>query len=89
MELTQEFREKLIQLQRYDANFLRESEKALKGHLETQLRRLEKIKNQEKEMRVKYYDTELLVTCLFYHQKLAQDFAKLQIQHEQSKRIKI
>lgn len=58
-------------MQRFDRFiYVMESEKRLKGPIEKELKRLEKIKNSgNKTMKSSYFDNELTITCLFNHMK--------------------
>ena len=71
MVLSNEARESLISMQRFDRFiYVAESEKHLKVPIEAELRRLEKIKNAgNKLMKNTYFDTELTITCLYNHMK--------------------
>jgi predicted transcriptional regulator len=60
-----------MKVQRFDRFiYPMESERVLKKPIEDELRRLEKIKNEQKEMRGRYYDNELTITALYNHIKL-------------------
>lgn len=58
------------QMQRFDRYIYPfESEKILKVPIESEMRRLEKIKSANKPMWNTLYDNELTITCLYNHMK--------------------
>lgn len=60
-----------MKMQRFDRYIYQmESDRVLKEPITKELKRLQKMKNEYKEMRVKFYDNELTITCLFNHIKL-------------------
>lgn len=74
MELSEDARQNLMKMQRFDrVLYPIESDRTLKKPIEEELRRLEKIKNEQKEMRGRYYDNELTITCLYNHIKLVHE----------------
>lgn len=57
MELSEDARQGLMKLQRFDrVIYPMQSDKILKKPIEDELKRLEKIKNEQLAMRGKYYD---------------------------------
>ena len=71
MVLSSEARQALIEMQRFDRFiYVMESEKRLKGPIENELKRLERLKNAgNKSIKNTYFDNELTITCLFNHMK--------------------
>lgn len=71
MVLSEQIRDSLLKLQRFDRYIYNiQSEKTLKQPLTNELGRLQKMKNENRNMRMKFYDNELTITCLFNHVKL-------------------
>lgn len=57
MILSTECRDALIKMQRFDRYiYAQEAEKSLKGPVETEMRRLERIKNSDRTLRNTYFD---------------------------------
>jgi predicted transcriptional regulator len=66
-----------MKMQRFDRFiYPKESDRVLKKPIEDELRRLEKIKNEQKEMRSRYYDNELTITALYNHIKLIAELTR-------------
>lgn len=71
LELSEEAREALQKVQRFDRYiYSKETEKLCKEPLKNELVRLEKVKNNYKNMRGRFFDNELTITALFNHIKL-------------------
>lgn len=70
MGLSLECKESLLKMQRYDRfTYAQEVEKSLKGPVEIELRRLERIKNLDKALKNATFDNELSINVLFNHIK--------------------
>ena len=71
MALSVEAKESLMKMQRYNRfNYNVQTEKILKVPIASEVKRLEKIKNENKSMRAKNFDNELTIICLNNHIKM-------------------
>lgn len=66
LKLSEEAKEALKKVQRFDRFiYAKEAEKACKDTITEELKKIEKIKNRNKEMRTKNFDNELTITALY------------------------
>lgn len=66
LKLSEEAREALKKIQRYDRFFYaKEAGRVCKEPITTEIKRLERIKNSNKMMRVKLFDNELTITAVY------------------------
>lgn len=77
MSLSAECREALTRMQRFDKFvYSQESENTLKGPVEVELRRLEKVKNSDRTLRNTFFDTELSINVLYNHIRTLGELAR-------------